>query len=322
MATTPAEMAQAVTVDSAPTQEPIVTQATEADPTATTGSEPEQDDPTEATTPPANPDEEGSAPAESKKTPVKEIIHLRKRAQEAERKIAEEARQREQLERDLVYYRALSEGKVSQLGEKPVNSDQPQPPRMEDFEDSDGILDVDSYDAAVNEYNLSQVEARVLQKFTQQRSQEEQARRTQAQIEAYSAAVNEYAKTDPDIVEVFNDFNENMSILDHNNPMTPAIAASIISADPRVLKHLYENPDAINRIYKSGDIMRAGMELGMIAAEVRNKKAIPTQRVSAAPAPIEPIKPIGVIDVPLSEIEDTHVYRQRRLEQRRAAGVR
>ena len=318
MSLNPDDMSQAVTAEPAPAQE---TQATQPDPTTTeqTGSEPAQDDHTQPTTDPANPDDKGSEPAEAKKTPVKEIIHLRKRAQEAERRIAEEARQREQLERDLVYYRALSEGKINQLGEKPVNSDQPQPPRMEDFEDSDGILDVDSYDAAVNDYNLSQVEARVLQKFNQQKSQEEQARNTQAKIEAYSAAVSEYAKTDPDIVEIFSDFNENMSILDPANPLTPAIAATIISADPRVLKHLYENPDAINRIYKTGDVMRAGMELGLIAAEVRNKKAAPTQRVSAAPAPIEPIKPIGVIDVPLGEIEDPHQYRLARRREREAA---
>ena len=64
MAATPVEMAQAVTVDSATTQEPIATQANEADHTATTGSEPEQDDTTEAPATPAN--------------PVKKVRHLRK----------------------------------------------------------------------------------------------------------------------------------------------------------------------------------------------------------------------------------------------------
>lgn len=191
---------------------------------------------------------------------VKELIHTRKRAQQAEQEAA--------------YWRGVAEGRI-----KPDASQQPQPQVQAQAQ---GEPPPDRYDYDTDDdYNRAVIRYEARQEYRKEMEKsriEEERKRIDSN---FSIKLQEAAKTDPEIVNI---------VSDPTIPINQAMAYHIKISDigPQLVRYLHENQNEAARIYLLNPI-QAAAELGRIEAKLTQPPPT-TKKVSQAP---EPAKPLG-----------------------------
>lgn len=237
-----------------------------------------------------------STSASDKPKPAKGV---QKRLDELTRQ-AREAERREQaaLEREARLM-ALVEAKDKP---KPTDATEPAKPKREDFGSDE------QYDDARIEFAGKHAEWRVTNAY-ESKQKEEREKQEQASIaeqsrkvqQAYVTRVDKFKETHPDYSEVAESPDVSVSI-----PMAHAIAHS--EHGPALAYHLGSNPDEAKRISQLPPPVQL-MELGKLEVKLTSSPAKP---VSAAPAPIKPIKPGTETPTLSPEEESMEQYANRR----------
>ena len=249
---------EAVNTESAPVEETeVTTDAVNEEESATS---------TEGST-----EVEGSEPKQSKA--VKELISVRKRAQQAESEAA--------------YYKALAQagsgqGLPPQAPQPAYNPQKPAEfadvvaPKQEDFDTWE------AYEAKKEEYLIAKAGKQFMEQFNKNISMynQSQAERT------FETRIEAAAKENPAIRAILAD-----NTLPINNNMAEVVKASELA--PQLLTYLNENRAEAARIYGLSPMM-AAKELGRVEALIQNTpKAAPPKRVSQAPEPIKTVNGVG-----------------------------
>lgn len=227
------------------------------------------------------PEQDGSEPEGSGKA-VKELIHTRKRAQEAEREAA--------------YWRGLAEGRAGagapQEAPEQVRPQGPPPrPEQEDFET------YEEFNAArerwmddMVDYRAAQIRDSVLQRTVVDSVQQ-----------AFVRRLDEAVKGAPQLNKAFDVVGRAIS-----QPMADYIKLS--PQGPQLLLYLHQHMDDTARLAKTHPVLALG-ELGQIAAKFAAPAtpappAAPAPQKSNAPPPVKPVVNNGApVEVPLDKME-------------------
>ena len=228
--------------------------ATESDPVETVVEDTEDSQPETTET-------DGSEPLGEKGQ--KEVITLRKRAQNAEAMIE--------------YYKTLVAQQQNPV--QPQAQQQPTqliPPKEEDYDTWD------AWSAATSKYNIEVAKTEIRQEFQQQ-----SMRGAQIQAETkWIERLNKEAEGDPTIL---------MAVRDETLIITPFVASLIKESEvgPKIVKYLDNNRAEAARIASLSPVF-AAKEFGRIEARIAaTPPPDPPKRVSQAPKPIKTVTPIG-----------------------------
>ncbi len=209
---------------------------------------------------------------------VEELKHVRKRAQEAERRAA-------YLEGQLEETRKVQSTTPS------VKPAQPDPSFVLKQPDISDYPDYDKYNEAVIDYKFAVREEQRKQEEQVRKQQEEQERQKNRQLEIDRSF---YAKVSK-VVEKLPDYNEVMQSANIDMPNSVLEAIKESELGPEIAYHLGKNPgeaERISQLSKSSPLA-AVREIGKIEAKLSIAPP-PTQKqtkqVTLAP---EPIKPVG-----------------------------
>ena len=232
------------------------------------------------TTPPETTDDDGSAPLGEKGQ--KELINLRKRAQNAEALVE--------------YFRNQHKVPAPQPIAPVVPPVALVQPKEEDFQSWD------EWNQADKKYNIELAKAEIRQEFSAQSMQGVQ-QRVESQ---WTERLQKEAEQDPTILE---------ALKDDTLTITPFTAALIKDSDvgPKILKYLDNNRAEAIRIAGLAPVY-AAREIGKIEAKIAATPAPqPPKKVSQAPEPIKTVTPVGtpVVDENNLSIEE---WMQRRNE--------
>lgn len=259
----------AVNVDatgSAPEAGAVETPVVETPAGAVEGTAPENAE-TQAPEPAAN--EESDLLGEKGK---KELIALRKRAQQAEAQ--------------LIY---LQSQQATQPAAPAQPAGPPVKPVLANFETWE------EYDVANEKYIID------MTKFTISQEQRQQIQMSQEQRleHEWQERLTKESSEDPTILDIIND-----QTLPINNPTAQVIKASEFG--PQILKYLDNNRIEAAKIATMNPLLMA-KEIGRIEATIKaTPKPAPPPRVSQAPAPVKPVNTIGtpVVDENNLSIEE------------------
>lgn len=234
--------------------------------------------------------DEGSAPLGEKGQ--KELIALRKRAQEAENQ--------------NIYLRAMLERGQQPTdlpgATPPAGSPKPdatlQPPKLDDFET------FEEYEAAKDQYLIEKAKVSIKADLTQQTVATQVSRVEQA----WNERLEKESKEDPTLINIIND--QTLTI-------NPHMAAIIKSSEMgvKILKHLDQNREVALHIARLHPI-QAAVEMGKL--EARLSAAPPPEsprKVSQAPEPIKPVNAIGTPVVDENNLSTDEWIRRRNAEQ-------
>jgi hypothetical protein len=213
---------------------------------------------------------------------VKELIHTRKRAQQAEQEAA--------------YWRGVAEGLI-----KPDTQPQTQQPQGDVPPDRYEFDSDEDYQKAMIRYEVRQE----IKKETEQIRLE--AERTRMD-KTFAQRIQEAAKTDPELLNI---------VRDPTVPISEAMAYHIKSSElgPQIVRYLSNNRNEASRLMLLHPI-QAAAELGKIEAKL-SQPPPETKKVSQAP---EPAKPVGSNrgasnDVDLDKIPIDEYMKRRNQEQ-------
>jgi len=165
------------------------------------------------------------------------------------------------------------EAKLKEVGKAPEPEQPTGKPTLEQFD-----FDQDAYNEAMIDY-------RVQQQLDKRETAAQKAQREQAERQREAA----YDKQEIDYVTENPSYVEDIQAL----PMFPVDTLNVIKGQenaPSLVHYLAKNPDVAEQIAQL-DTMNAAVQIGMIAA--KNSAQVKTVKTSAAPDPIEPIKPGG-----------------------------
>lgn len=179
-----------------------------------------------------------------------------------DRKIEEKDRKIRELEA------RLGTGEETQQSKQPTGK-----PTLEQFD-----YDQDAYNEAMIDYHVQQQLDK--RETAAQKAQREQADRQREA--AYDKQEIEYVTENPSYVD-------DIQAL----PMFPVDTLNVIKGQenaPSLVHYLAKNPSVAEQIAQL-DTMSAAVQIGMIAA--KNSAQVKTVKTSAAPDPIDPIKPGG-----------------------------
>ncbi len=208
-----------------------------------------------------------SAPVEEVAEPskaVKELIHTRKRAQDAERRVA--------------YLEGLAEGSRAQAPAQ-VQTESITAPVVDNFET------YEEYELAKESYLETKIEQRLTKKF----QQTQQVQSQQEGLKTFEQRIEKAAEEDPTIYDIRHD---------PTLPVSTSMAQILHSSEvaPELLKWLDGNRSEATKIANM-DPIRASRELSKIEAQILySPKPTPPKRVSSAPEPIPTVTPAGSIN--------------------------
>ena len=194
---------------------------------------------------------------------VKELIHTRKRAQEAERRVA--------------YLEGLAEGSRAQAPAA-VQAESITAPVFENFET------YEEYELAKESYLETKIEQRLTAKF--QRNQQVQAQ--QEGLKTFEQRVEKAAEADPTIYDIRHD---------PTLPVSTVMAQILHSSEAagQLLKWIDGNRTEASKIANM-DPIQAAIAMSKVEAQILySPKPVPPKRVSSAPDPIPTVTPAGSV---------------------------
>ena len=183
-------------------------------------------------------------------------------------------------EQEVEYWKS-----VALRGEQPQQTAQPQPvaadkPKFSDYND------LEAYTEAVTDWKVQRALAQV-----QQQSQ------VQSLAQTYEQRLAQYKAEVPDFDEVMTDFVEDYG--DMNVPEIVQVAMES-NVGPQLAYYLAKNTDEVERIAKLPSHRRL-VELGKLEdrlSQPKTQKPVvePAKKVSAAPAPVKPVRGTGKVE--------------------------
>ena len=248
----------------------------------------------------------GSEPAAGQTVPLDQLISMRKRAQEAERK-----------ERDARERNAYLEG---QLSANPKPADTPKPtedtePNVEDFPT------VESWEVAHRAWDDRRVDMRVNQALEAREKKRTVATQQQSMQAAWQSNCAKLSETVPDLSDTLQTAQTPGALPRFADEFVNAVQSSEIG--PQVLYYLLKNKGEATRLAKLPKWEQIA-ELGAMRDKIKSSFTPQTRTVTQAPPPLSTVSGKGAAvetdtsDLPMAE------YGKRRLDQihvRRAGKV-